>query len=76
MRPPAVNARDRNAILGPNDHAHQKIPESLDLLDLHEPFASAITQTPALIYGRKGCGKSAALRAHQHFGVALARLQS
>lgn len=49
---------------------HTKIEDihiAIELLDLYEPFSSALRGRHTLIYGRKGCGKSAVISLFQGY---------
>ncbi len=61
--------------LGPVNYQFEHDTRSLPLLDIHEPFLTALQTEPRLISGRKGSGKTTVLYAHQFYDDLLPRLR-
>lgn len=61
--------------LGSVNFQHDQGPRSLSLVDVHEPFLSALQTEPRLISGRKGSGKSTVLYALRHYDELRPRIR-
>ncbi len=59
---------------GPIDQVRIDDPQdAVQVLDLHEPLSSAMTGKHTLVYGRKGCGKSAVISMFRGLEYSFAR---
>lgn len=61
--------------LGSVNYQHDQGPRSLSLVDVHEPFLTALQNEPRLISGRKGSGKSTVLYALRHYDELRPRIR-